>query len=146
MSIVRLADAEVIVAAALDDARARNLQPLGITVLDAGGHVVLAKREDHASLFRLAIAEGKAKSALGMGYGTRELARRPACAQVFYAGVMAITGEIVPSPGGVLIRNADGTLIGAIGVSGDTGDNDEAIAVAGIAAAGLTAQPDERTP
>lgn len=81
--------------------------------------------------------------ALGMGYGTRELGRRAAAAPVFYAGLMALTGEVVPSPGGVLIRDDTGRLLGAVGISGDTGDNDEAVALVGIAAAGLVAQPGE---
>lgn len=141
MSGLTLAQAEVIAAAALAYAQTRGLAPLGIVLLDAGGHLVLAKRQDGASLFRVRIAEGKATGALGMGYGTRELARRAAGAPTFYAGLMALTGEVVPSPGGVLIRDAAGMLLGAIGVSGDTGDNDEAVGLAGIAAAGLTAQP-----
>ena len=76
-----------------------------------------------------------------MGYGSRELAKRAGAAPGFYNSLMAMTGEIVPSPGGVLIRDAGGALLGAVGVSGDTGEADEAAALAGIAAAGLTAQP-----
>jgi uncharacterized protein GlcG (DUF336 family) len=125
----------------LAHARANKLSPLAVVALDAGGHLIAAKREDEASLFRMQIATGKATGALGMGYGTRELAKRAAGAPVFYSGLMALTGEVVPSPGGVLVRDAAGALIGAVGISGDTGDADEACALAGIAAAGLTAQP-----
>jgi uncharacterized protein GlcG (DUF336 family) len=136
-----LATASIIVDAALAHARANAMNPLAVVALDAGGHLIAAKREDQASLFRMQIATGKATGALGMGYGTRELAKRAAGAPVFYSGLMALTGEVVPSPGGVLVRDAAGALIGAIGISGDTGDADEACALAGIAAAGLTAQP-----
>jgi uncharacterized protein GlcG (DUF336 family) len=138
-----LAQAEAISAETLADARRQSLNPIGIVILDNGGQLVLAKREDRASLFRIRIAEGKAMGALGMGYGTRELGRRAAAAPVFYAGLMALTGEVVPSPGGVLIRDDTGRLLGAVGISGDTGDNDEAVALVGIAAAGLVAQPGE---
>lgn len=136
-----LAAAATIVDAALAHARAAALQPLAVVVLDAGGHLIAAKREDEASLFRIQIASGKATGALGMGYGTRELARRAAGAPMFYNGLMALTGEVPPSPGGVLIRDGEGRLIGAVGISGDTGDADEAAALAGIAPAGLRPQP-----
>lgn len=143
MSRLTLAAASTIVDAALAQARAAGLNPLAVVVLDAGAHLVAAKREDDASLFRIPIAKGKAGGALGMGYGSRELAKRAATAPAFYNGLMALTGEVVPSPGGVLIRDAAGALLGAVGVSGDTGDADEAAALAGIAAAGLVAQPAE---
>ena len=141
MTALGLDAASTIVDAALAHARNAKLNPIAIVVLDAGGHLAVAKREDDASLFRIQIATGKATGALGMGYGTRELARRAAGAPTFYAGLMALTGEVVPSPGGVLVRDADGRLVGAVGISGDTGDADEAAALAGIAAAGLVAQP-----
>lgn len=136
-----LATASTILDAALAHARGAGLEPLAVVVLDVGAHLIAAKREDGTSLFRIQIATGKAAGALGMGYGTRELARRAAAAPSFYSGLMALTGEVVPSPGGVLIRGGDGQLLGAIGISGDTGDADEAAALAGIAAAGLTGQP-----
>lgn len=141
MSRLTLSAASRIVDVGLAHAREAGLNPLAIVVLDAGGHLVAAKREDEASLFRVRIATAKAMGALGMGYGTRELARRAADAPVFYSGLMAMTGEVVPSPGGVLIRNGEGQLLGAVGVSGDLGDADESAAMAGIAAAGLDAQP-----
>ena len=136
-----LAAASVIIDTALSHARAAGLSPLAVVVLDAGAHLVAAKREDEASLFRIQIATGKATGALGMGYGTRELAKRAAGAPTFYAGLMALTGEVVPSPGGVLIRDTAGKLLGAVGISGDTGDADEAAALAGIGGAALVAQP-----
>jgi uncharacterized protein GlcG (DUF336 family) len=141
MSILPLAAASAIVDGALAHAREAGLKPIAVVVLDAGAHLVAAKREDEASLFRIQIASGKATGALGMGYGTRELAKRAAGAPTFYAGLMALTGEVVPSPGGVLIRDREGRLLGAVGISGDTGDADEAAALAGIEAAGLVAQP-----
>lgn len=139
--MLNLAAASTIIDTALAHARDAGLNPLAVVVLDAGAHLVAAKREDGASLFRVQIATGKATGALGMGYGTRELAKRAAGAPTFYSGLMALTGEVIPSPGGVLIRDASGTLLGAVGISGDTGDADEAAALAGIAAAGLNAQP-----
>lgn len=143
MSDLTLAAAESIVDTALAHARKAGLAPLAVVVLDAGAHLIVAKREDGASLFRIAIATGKATGALGMGYGTRELAKRAAGSPTFFSGLMALTGEVIPSPGGVLIRDAEGRLLGAVGISGDTGDADEAAALAGIAAAGLAAQPAE---
>lgn len=141
MTRLTLAQASVIVDAALAHARADKMNPLAIVVLDAGAHLIAAKREDDASLFRIQIATGKASGALGMGYGTREMVKRANGSPVFYTSLMTLTGGVVPSPGGVLIRDADGLLLGAVGISGDTGDQDEAAALAGIAAAGLTAQP-----
>lgn len=137
--MLSLSLASIIVDKALDHARSQGLAPLCVTVLDSGAHVVALKREDGASLFRAQIATGKATGALGMGFGTRELARRAQAAPLFFTSLMAMTGEAVPSPGGVLIRDAQGVLLGAVGISGDTGDADEACALAGIAAAGLIA-------
>ncbi len=141
MAGITLSCADTIIEGALAHARSAGHAPLAVVVLDAGAHMVAMKRQDGASLFRGQIATGKATGALGMGYGTRELAARAQKGPLFYTALMAMTGEVVPSPGGVLIRDADGTLIGAVGISGDTGDCDEASALAGIAAAGLIAQP-----
>lgn len=139
--MLSLATAETIATAALAAARDRALEPLALVVLDAGGHVVLAKREDGAGILRIDIATGKAWGAIGMGYGTREIAARAQAVPAFIAAIGATSGgRIVPSPGGVLLLR-DGGVIGAVGVSGDTGDNDEAAALAGIAAAGLDAAP-----
>ena len=105
-----------------------------------GWHIA-AKREDGAGILRIDIATGKAWGAIGMGYGTREIAARAQAVPAFIAAIGATSGgRIVPSPGGVLLLR-DGGVIGAVGVSGDTGDNDEAAALAGIAAAGLDAAP-----
>ena len=140
MPDLSLAIADVIVDAALALGAKDGLNPLAIVVLDAGAHTVVSKRQDGTSLFRMQIASGKATGALGMGYGTRELASRAAGSPNFYMGLMALTGEVVPSPGGVLIRDAGGRLLGAVGISGETGDADETVALAGITAAGLIGQ------
>jgi uncharacterized protein GlcG (DUF336 family) len=130
--------ASLMVDSALAEARAKGFSPLCVAVLDAGAHLVALKREDGASLMRSQIAIAKATGALGMGYGSRELAKRANAAPVFYSALFAISGgAMAPSPGGVLIRNAEGEVIGAVGISGDTGDADEASAIAGVLAAGL---------
>lgn len=136
---IDLITAVAIIDAAIADARSSGAAPLAIAVLDAGGHLIAFKREDGASLFRGQIATGKANGALGMGWGTREIARRAEKVPMFFTGLMALTGEILPSPGGVLVRTQDMALIGAVGISGDLGDVDERCAIAGIQAAGLVA-------
>ncbi len=142
MSRLTLAAASTLVDAALAEARRQGFSPLAVAVLDAGAHLVALKREDEASLMRPQIAIAKATGALGMGYGSRELAKRANAAPVFYSALFAISGgAMAPSPGGVLIRDADGQVIGAVGISGDTGDADEACAIAGVAAAGFTPDP-----
>ncbi|MDO6414151.1 heme-binding protein [Sphingomonas sp. BIUV-7] len=133
--ILNLAAAHIILTAALADAREREAKPLGIIVLDAGGHPLAFAREDGASLFRFDIARAKAMGALGMGADTREIAVRAAGNPAFFTSVAIATGgQLALSPGGVLLRDEAGAIIGAIGVSGDTPDQDEACAMAGIAA------------
>lgn len=142
MSSLKLAHAATIIDVAIVDARKRNLAPLAIAVLDAGGHLIAFKREDGAGIVRFDIAYGKAWGALGMGFGTRELAERAAQFPTFVTALSAIShGRMVPSPGGVLIVGVDKGVVGAVGISGDTGDNDEACAIAGIEAVGLSAVP-----
>ena len=142
MAKLKLADAETIIDAALAEARKLKLAPLAVAVLDAGGHVIACKREDGAGLVRFDIAYGKAWGALGMGFGTREIAARAEQFPAFVTALYAISrGRAVPSPGGVLILDQDGDVIGAVGVSGDTGDNDELCALAGLTATGLRAAP-----
>ena len=138
MSSVTLAQASTIVDAALHKGRELKLAPLTVAVLDAGGHLVAIKREDRSGLLRFDIAFGKAWGALGMGFGSRGLAERVGKAPAFIQALTAASnGRVVPNPGGVLIANAQGDVIGAVGISGDTSDKDEACAVAGIEAAGL---------
>jgi uncharacterized protein GlcG (DUF336 family) len=142
MTMLKLAQASAMVDAAIAEGRRRKLAPLAVAVLDAGGHVIAFKREDRASFLRFEIASGKAWGALGMGFGTRELAERAAKFPAFVAALSAATqGRMIPSPGGVLIIGADGEIVGAVGISGDAGDNDEACAIAGIESIGLSALP-----
>ena len=142
MNGLKLAQAVRIIDTALAEARQRELAPLAVAVLDTGGNLVAFQREDRAGIARYPIAYGKAWGALGMGYGTAELADRAERSLAFFTAITAASGgRMIPSPGGVLIADADHGVIGAVGVSGDSGDNDEACAVAGIAAAGLTAVP-----
>lgn len=138
-----LSAAQTIVAAALAEARARNAKPLAIVVLDAGGHPVTFAREDGATMFRHDIARAKALGAIGMGDDTRLIAERAKGNPAFFQSVTAVVGgNIAFSPGGVLIRDGD-TVIGAVGVSGDTGDCDEECALAGIRAAGFNLETEK---
>src|SRR5688572_4285201 len=135
MFAVTLAEASTIVDTALKTGREKNLQPLTVAVLDSGGHLVAFKREDKSGILRYEIAKGKAWGALGMGFGSRTLFERAEKAPMFFTSLMAASGgRVVPNPGGVLIRNANNEVIGAVGISGDTADNDEACAIAGIEA------------
>ncbi|MEI7805747.1 MAG: heme-binding protein [Hyphomicrobiales bacterium] len=139
---VTLAQATAIVDAALKKARDAKQMPQTVVVLDPGGHVVCAKREDNSGIIRFEIAVGKAYGALGMGWGSRTMMERAAQNPNFLTAIVAASGgRMVPNPAGVLIRDAGNKVLGAVGVSGDTGDNDEIIAIAGIEAAGLKADP-----
>ena len=140
---IDLQTARTIVAEALAAARAKGFKPLTVAVFDAGGHLVAAEREDGSSNKRFEIASGKAQGALALGMGSRALMARAEQQPYFIAAATsAIGGSLIPVPGGVLVRDTAGSLVGAVGVSGDTSDNDEIAAVAGIEAAGLRAQPD----
>lgn len=135
-----LAHASAIVDAALSRGRAEGFAPLTVAVLDAGGHLLAMKREDASGIIRFEIAFGKAYGALGMGFGSREIANR-AVGNPSFIGALAVAsgGRVIPAPSGVLILRG-GEVIGAVGISGDTSDNDEVCALAGIAAAGLEAK------
>ncbi len=138
--MIRLDQAQRIVQEALAAAREDGLQPLAVIVVDSGGHPVAFAREDGASLFRHDIARAKAMGALGMGQDTRGLAEKAKGNPAFFQSVsVAVGGNIAFSPGGVLVRDDIGVIIGAVGISGDTGDNDEICVFAGLAAAGFTA-------
>ncbi|MGD9785545.1 MAG: heme-binding protein [Hyphomicrobiaceae bacterium] len=138
---MKLEQAETIAQAARRHARSANLKPLAIAVLDARGAVRCLLNEDGTSLHRSDVAAGKAYGAIAMGISSRKLGERADQQAYFISAVTHLAhGRLVPVPGGVLIRAADGTLLGAIGISGDTSDNDEAACCAGIAAAGLVAQ------
>ena len=146
MSTLTLAQASTIVDKALEKGRELKLHPLTVVVLDAGGHLVAMKREDKSGILRTQIATGKAWGTLGMGFGGREFARRVAGGgAVFIQALMAASeGRVVPAPGGVLIRDSAGDVVGAVGISGDTSEKDETCAVHGIQSAGL--MPDTGDP
>jgi uncharacterized protein GlcG (DUF336 family) len=145
MPALTLEQASIMVDKALEKGRELKLQPLTVVVLDAGGQMKAMKREDRSSLMRPEIAGGKAWGVLGMGFGGREFARRAAANPVFLQALMAASGgRIVPVPGGVLIREASGDIVGSVGISGDTSDKDEICAVHGIKSAGL--KPDTGDP
>ncbi|MFC1798316.1 heme-binding protein [Thermodesulfobacteriota bacterium] len=139
MQELTLEKAAIIVDKALEKRKEMGFVPLTVTVLDAGGHIKVVKREDKASLLRPEIAMGKAWGALGMGFGGRDLARRAAQNPNFFGALYAMSGgRMVPNPGAVLIRSDSGEILGSVGISGDTGENDEICAVYGIECAGLT--------
>ena len=143
MGTIDLDTARAIVAGARKHAAHAGLKPLTVVVLDAGGHVVAVEREDGSSTRRFEIGFGKAHGALSLGMGSRSIMGRAEQQPYFIAAVTsAVGGALVPVPGGVLVRDAEGGLLGAVGVTGDSSDNDEAAAIAGIEQAGLTAQPD----
>jgi len=139
---MKLKVAHWIVAATLAHARSRNMLPLAVAVLDARGSPRSLAAEDGTSLRRSDIAIGKAHGALAMGLGSRTLMQRAETQPHFIAAVThAVGGSLIPVPGGVLIRDAQGALVGAVGVSGDTSDNDEACAIVAIESVGLKADP-----
>jgi uncharacterized protein GlcG (DUF336 family) len=139
---IGLNDARALIAAALVCGREHEFNPLTVVVLDVGGHLVAAEREDGSAMKRFEVAYGKAHGALALGVGSRALMARAEQQPYFIGAVAAAVGPLVPVPGGVLLRDGEGNLVGAVGVSGDTSDNDEAAALAGIAAVQLAAQVD----
>ncbi|HZW74812.1 MAG TPA: heme-binding protein [Caldimonas sp.] len=133
-----LAQANQIIAAALQRSSEAGYQPMAVVVLDAAGHIKSAQRQEGASMFRIDIASGKAWASIAMGAASRVLTQRAKDLPAFF-GALASTGhgKFIPQTGAVLIKDADGKVIGAAGASGGTGDEDEAICIAGIQAAGL---------
>jgi uncharacterized protein GlcG (DUF336 family) len=139
LETLTLAQARQIIDGALARARAENFKPMGIAVLDEGGNLKAFAREDGASMFRFEIARGKAWGAVGMGASSRVLAQRAKDNPNFYVTLAASAdGRFLPQTGAVLVKDAAGEIIGAAGASGGTGDEDEAICIAGLAAAGLS--------
>ena len=134
MTQLTLAKAQTIITAALEHAREKSLAPMAVVVLDARGVLKAYAAEDGTALRRADIAIGKAQGALSMGVGEE----RP---HFIAAVTQAVGGSLIPVPGGVLIRGYDRSIIGAVGVTGDSSDNDEGAGLAGLAAAGLTADP-----
>ena len=139
MTALSLDHARAIIAAALAKGAELKLKPLTVAVLDAGGALIALERQDGASRMRPDIAIGKANGAVQMGMGSRALWKRAEEQPYFIQSMNALAGgSLVPVPGGVLIRQ-NGAIIGAVGITGDTSDNDETAAAAGIEAAGFTA-------
>jgi uncharacterized protein GlcG (DUF336 family) len=138
MTALTLDTARKILDAALAKSAELKLKPLVVTVLDTRGCVKVTAAQDGTSLLRAEVAHGKAYGALAMGMGSRALFKRAAEQAFFIDAVNTLAkGALVPVPGGVLIRTAGGELVGAVGISGDTSDNDEICAIAGVEAAGL---------
>ncbi|MBS0526703.1 MAG: heme-binding protein [Proteobacteria bacterium] len=136
MSRLTLQQANTIVAVALKKAREMKVKPLAVAVIDEAGHVKSLQREDEASMLRNDVALGKALAAVGMGVASRTLLDRAKGNPQFFGALSSI--RFIPQTGAVVIRDQDGTVIGAAGASGGTGDEDEAVCIAGIEAAGLS--------
>jgi len=143
---VDLETASKIIDTALGLARSRRLRPMTVAVLDSGGDLVAFKREDGTGIRRYDVVVGKAFGALVMNRSSRDIGaiaeRNPLFIQTL---AMATEGRVIPTPGGVLIKNQDGRIVGAVGSSGDDADADEAIAIAAIRAAGFVPEPAEPT-
>ena len=139
MSRLSLAQSRILIDAALQSARQHGFKPMGVVVLDAAAQVVASAREDGASALRLDIAQGKAGAAVGMGTNSRALAARAKDMPAFFGTIATASRQhFIPQTGAMLITDANGMVLGAAGASGGTGDEDEQIVIAGIAAAGLT--------
>jgi len=139
MTTLTLEQANAIIAAALASSKDNGFQPMGVVVLDAAGDVKAYAREDGASMFRFDIARGKAWGAVGMGVASRALAERAKDNPNFFVSLAATAqGRFLPQTGAVVIKDATGHIIGAVGASGGTGDQDELICIEGVQAAGLT--------
>ena len=144
---ISLAAARTIVVRALAHARSSDFPPMTVAVLDAAGRLVAFAGEDGSSLLRERIARGKAHGALNMGVGSRSLAARAASNPAFVNSLVSLAdGNLVPVPGGVLIRDDNDAVIGAVGVSGHLPGDDEACAIHGITAADLRADPGAADP
>lgn len=147
MTFLTLTQADAIADRALARGQESKMLPLTVVVLDAGGHVKVLKRADGSSLLRPEIATGKAWGALAMGLGGRDLARRAEKMPTFFTALNAMSGgRVVPVAGGALIRDGGGAIIGAIGISGDTSDNDELCLIDGVESQGLVADTGDQRP
>ncbi|MDB5699227.1 MAG: GlcG protein [Alphaproteobacteria bacterium] len=141
MTRISLDQANHVISAAFAKGKELGLKPLSVAVLDAGAHLIAFQRQDGSSNLRLQIATGKAAGALGMGMSSRKIGDVAAERPSFVASLGSIAPNgLVPAAGGVIVVGTGGAAIGAVGVTGDTSDNDELCALAGIAAAGLSAQ------
>jgi uncharacterized protein GlcG (DUF336 family) len=140
MTALTLDLANSIIREALAKAREMGIPPVTVVVLDDGGNLKAAQREDGASMFRFEVARGKAWASVGMDASSRVLADRAKANPNFFVALAATAdGKFLPQPGGVLIRDSDGRIVGAAGASGGTGDEDEAICAHGIRSTGLVA-------
>ncbi|MDX5594980.1 heme-binding protein [Pseudovibrio sp. SPO723] len=141
MPVLNLATARNIIATAYQKSGEEGFKPLTIAVLDEGGHLIAVERQDGSSFMRPQIAIGKAYGAVALGEGSRWLNENAQTRPHFVQALNGVAGGgIVPVPGGVLIRDPEtAKVVGAVGVTGDTSDNDEICAIAGIEAAGFTA-------
>ena len=138
MSTLTLLQANAVANAALAASHRAGYAPMAVVVLDASGHLKAAQREDGASMFRVDVATGKAWAAIGMGAASRTLAQRAKDNPNFFVTLAATAqGRFLPQTGAVLIKDGDGHVIGGVGASGGSGDEDEAICIAGVLAAGL---------
>jgi uncharacterized protein GlcG (DUF336 family) len=138
MSSLTLTQANQIITAALAASKEHSYKPMGIVVLDEAGNLKAFSREDGASMFRFEVAQAKAWGAVGMGISSRVLGQRAKDNPNFFIALAATAGgKFLPQTGAVLIKDAGGNVMGAVGASGGTGDEDEAICIAGVAAAGL---------
>ena len=144
MPKLTLQQANRIIEQALVKSREDKVQPLAVVVLDDSGNVVAAQRDDGASMFRFDVAKGKAWAAVAMGASSRALWKRSKDNPNFFVTLAATAeGKFLPQTGAALIRDKDGTILGAAGGSGGTGDEDEACCVYGIEQAGLVADAKE---
>jgi uncharacterized protein GlcG (DUF336 family) len=140
MHRLTLAQANTLIDAAFARGAELGLKPLTATVLDPGGHMIACQRQDGASTLRVKLAQGKAAGALSLGVSSRTIGDMALDRPHFIASVdMMSEGGMVPAAGGVIIADQSGTILGAIGITGDTSDNDEACALAAIEQAGLRA-------
>jgi uncharacterized protein GlcG (DUF336 family) len=138
MTRLTLAEANTVITTALAEARRKGHRAMAVVVLDEAGHVRAVQREDGASMFRIEIATGKAWAAVAMGAASRTLGERARENPTFYGALPATAqGKFLAQTGAVVIKNSAGEIIGAVGASGGTGDEDEAICMAGVIAAGL---------
>src|SRR3954469_8047261 len=141
---VPLKVAETIVDGALKAGAAAGLLPLTVAVLDVGGHLVVLKRQDGPGNFPAATPPGKAAGALGMGISSRTIRDRLKDRPAFQGAIAAASnGRFIPVPGGVLVLNDKGDVIGAVGISGDASDKDEYVAITGVHRAGLKSHPEQ---
>ncbi len=144
MARLTLRDANRIIEMAIGKARDSDAPPIAVVVLDDSGNIKAVQREDNATMFRVDVGIAKAWGSIAMGEGSRGLAKRARANPAFFGALTgAAGGKLLPNPGGVLIRNSDGFVLGAVGISGDKGPRDESFAIAGIEAAGLVADPGE---